>query len=466
MHTATATSAATPTGAPSHAERHRFTPPVGPIDGWLDGDLVRATGIRYATAGRFEKPRPVPDHTDTLDATTWSPTCPQNQSDDGDLLFSPLLRDLSVDEHCQYLSVTAPADVTPDSRLPVVVWIHGGSNVNGSGDSSLTDPGNLVREQRVVAVTVTYRLGALGYLGTDTRPQNLGLLDQAEALRWVRRNISAFGGDASTITALGESAGADAIAHLLAAFPNEPLMDRAILQSAPLGSRRSRDRLLPIVAKAISTVDDASTLDEILAVEEPILRSGLKPRAGTAGTMPFGVQYGHDPLPLEAEVEDAWRHVAPRVPILVTTMSHEFRLFTRGMPLVERVGRQGKASEAALMRLEEWGDRAVFTRGADELVELWRNAGGEALRCEIPWHAPGNPYGSAHGLDVLIQFGTRDIWEQARLVCGSRWENYVHAGTVLRAFIGAFAHGEDPGPGEQGVIERREEDCGTTADEG
>ena len=85
---------------------------------------------------------------------------------------------LDQSEDCQNLSITLPADLAPDERLPVMVWIHGGSYVSGAGDSIQYDATSLVSEQRVVFVAVTYRLGLLGYLGGPSRPANLGLLDQ------------------------------------------------------------------------------------------------------------------------------------------------------------------------------------------------------------------------------------------------------------------------------------------------
>lgn len=321
----------------------------------------------------------------------------------------------------------------------------------GAGDSSITDPALLVREQRVVVVTVTYRLGALGYLGTAHRPANRGLLDQAEALCWVRRNIGAFGGDPRRVTAMGESAGADAIAHLLAAFPDEPLADRAILQSPPLGIRRRRDRMTRAATRVVRALDAGSSIEELLAVEKPVFRAAL--RHGMVGSMPFGVQYGHHPMPPEDHIEAAWAAVAPRVPILVGTMGTEFTLFSRQTPAIQRLARSARVDRSVIEPIERWGSRTVFTEGVDELAALWSAAGGDALRYEIPWAAPGNPYRSPHGMEVILQFGTRAVWEGASVVRGSRWEEFAHAGQVLRAAWGAFAHGEEHVPGERGVLE-------------
>jgi para-nitrobenzyl esterase len=103
---------------------------------------------------------PEPPADGPVDATAWSPACPQPHDAGADILIGPgVLGELPFDEHCQRLSVTAPADAEPDERLPVMVQIHGGAYVYGAGDAPLNDPAALVREQRVVAVTVTYRLG-------------------------------------------------------------------------------------------------------------------------------------------------------------------------------------------------------------------------------------------------------------------------------------------------------------------
>ena len=131
--------------------------------------------------------------------------------------------ELPGSEDCQRLSITMPADLADDERVPVMVWLHGGSYTSGSGDLAIFDAKALVAENRVIVVSVTYRLGLFGYLATGTgRPANLGLLDQLEAFRWVQRNIGAFGGDPGRVTAFGQSAGGDAVAHLMAT-PEAPV---------------------------------------------------------------------------------------------------------------------------------------------------------------------------------------------------------------------------------------------------
>ncbi|GAA5100254.1 carboxylesterase family protein [Nocardia iowensis] len=158
------------------------------------GDVVRALSIPYARAERFSPPVQVVRYEARVYAFERAPASPQLPPK----LFDKLIGsdDLRTDEHCQRLSVTVPADVGDNERLPVLVWIHGGGNVAGAGDLAQYDPCALVVEQRVVVVTVTFRLGMFGFLGNGTEvPANLGLLDQLTALRWIRDNIAAFGGD-------------------------------------------------------------------------------------------------------------------------------------------------------------------------------------------------------------------------------------------------------------------------------
>jgi para-nitrobenzyl esterase len=171
------------------------------------------------------------------DATHFGPACPQPPSPQGSLY-----RDLPevADEDCLFLNVWAPADAV---EAPVMVWIHGGSLRVGHTSSGLYE-GSALARHGVVVVTVAYRLGVLGYLAhtelSAESPQgvsgNYGLLDQIEALRWVRENIAAFGGDAGKVTLFGESAGALSIVALMTSPLAAGLFHKVILQSSYLMS--------------------------------------------------------------------------------------------------------------------------------------------------------------------------------------------------------------------------------------
>lgn len=144
-------------------------------------------------------------------------------------------------EDCLYLNIWRP---TGTKKYPVMVWFHGGAFTGGAGNTPLYD-GEALTRRGVIVVTVNYRLGILGYLAhpdlSNESPGhvsgNYGLQDQVEALRWVKRNIVAFGGDSANITLFGQSAGALSIGYLLAAPAAKGLFDRAILQSGtPYGN--------------------------------------------------------------------------------------------------------------------------------------------------------------------------------------------------------------------------------------
>lgn len=149
-----------------------------------------------------------------------------------------------------------------------MVWIHGGSYVAGAGDAPAYNPSSLVSEQGVIVVSVTYRLGVLGYLGGNGRPANLGLLDQLVALKWVRRNIAAFDGDPKQVTLFGQSAGGDAVAHLMAVQGARALFRRAIIQSPPLGISRGREKMEKAMVSAASVLSSRTPIGELLAAQD------------------------------------------------------------------------------------------------------------------------------------------------------------------------------------------------------
>lgn len=198
----------------------------GPIRGTAEAGIVRFLGIPFAAPPvgnlRFRPPEHPSPWVEPLETRAFGPSCPQRM--DGAL---------TGDEDCLQLNVWAPASPGPH---PVMVWIHGGAFIQGSATLDLYD-GAPFAEAGVVLVTVNYRLGTLGFLSdaafTDEAGTagNYGLLDQIQALAWVQRNISAFGGDPSQLTVFGESAGGSSTCALMAMPAADSLFQRAIIQS-------------------------------------------------------------------------------------------------------------------------------------------------------------------------------------------------------------------------------------------
>ena len=166
------------------------------------------------------------------------------------------------DEDCLSLNVWTPGT---DGTRPVMVWIHGGGFINGSGASALYDGSRLATRGDVVVVTVNYRLGVLGFLAHRELADdacggaagNWGLLDQVAALRWVRDNVTAFGGDPGNVTIFGESAGGMSVADLLVMPSARGLFRRAIVQSGPPNAT-TIERAEAVAAKLVAELGVAS----------------------------------------------------------------------------------------------------------------------------------------------------------------------------------------------------------------
>src|ERR1700758_3182403 len=181
---------------------------------------------------RWRAPQPVQKWQGVRDVAEWGPRCVQS-SRLGDL--DPLNK--RMDEDCLYLNVWTPATSSSQS-LPVMVWVHGGSNLNGAGSQPEFD-GSHLASKGVVVVTINYRLDVFGFLahpeltkesGTNSSG-NYGLLDQIAALKWVQNNIRAFGGDPNQVTLFGESAGAIDVSLLMASPLTKGLFRRVIGES-------------------------------------------------------------------------------------------------------------------------------------------------------------------------------------------------------------------------------------------
>ena len=418
-----------------------FTPPCGPVVGWTDGRVRRATGIRYATADRFAPPAPAPDWQQPVPATDWPPVCPQPPTPALDAIIGNQLEGRRADEHCQFLSVTLPADLEAGEALPVLVWVHGGSYTSGAGDMPITDPAALVAEQRVVVVGVTYRLGLFGYLGDRRgRPANLGLLDQLEALRWVQRNIAAFGGDPRRVAVVGESAGGDAVAHLMATPDAATLFSRAILQSPPLGIARRREQMTAAMAAAAEHVTADMSAAEVVALQ-PDVAAESAPFGLIAG-MPFGTQYGHPPLPAEDAVDDAWDRVAPDVEILIGHTADEATFFLPGAPALQRWIALPVLGRLVARVVVGYATAVVYARPVRRFARRHTAAGGRAHTYVVSWSAPGNPYGAAHAIDLALLFGDQQAWAPAALVRGASWEEIDGHARQVRQVWADFARGE------------------------
>lgn len=236
------TSPASPALPQPPTSRPTLTVTEGRLEGLVvDGapDVRAFLGVPYAAAptgsNRWRAPGPALPWPGTRDAREFGPACIQS----GDALLGSAGLERSS-EDCLTLNVWTATQPGRD-RLPVMVWIHGGGYLQGASSQRVYDGASLAR-RGVVVVTLNYRLGPLGFLAhpelsaeAEARTSgNYALLDQIEALRWVRRNIARFGGDPGRVTLSGQSSGAGCVNALLVAPLAQGLFHRAILQSGSL----------------------------------------------------------------------------------------------------------------------------------------------------------------------------------------------------------------------------------------
>jgi para-nitrobenzyl esterase len=331
---------------------------AGPIRGSDDGVVARWTGLRYAAAPvgarRWRAPIPPQPWTDVADATGFGPICPQPKSP------VPLGEGTRADEDCLFLNVWAPSG---RRELPVLVWVHGGAYIFGSGSQPLYD-GRVLAGDGVVVVTLNYRLGALGFLelgglgGHERFDTNLGIRDVLRALEWVRDNIAGFGGDPGQVTLFGESAGAGIVTTLLSVPAATGLFSRAIAQSSPATSAydtgRARAVAELVLAKAGVGVDRARSLPVEALVDAAAHAFDHVP-SNNPGTLAFAPIVDGDLVP-DYPVKAAREGRTHPVPLIIGTNRDEAALF--------------RWMKSPLMPIAPKTIRAMFEEIANEQPEL------------------------------------------------------------------------------------------------
>lgn len=398
-----------------------------------DDGLVRARGLRYGTAGRFTRAEPTPPWEGVLDATRAGAACPQRPSRVS-WMTGPFLDGLRMDEDCLVLTVTAPAAA---SDLPVMVWLHGGAYVSGSGESAKYDAAPLARDGDVVVVNVSYRLGTFGYLAPPGAPDgiNLGLTDQILALRWVRDNIGAFGGDPANVTVFGQSAGGDSVVKLMLTEEATGLFHRAIVQSAPLGLGDERADLAgamrSALADALAGVDPLRATPQQLLDAQTAAASWAQPVEMIGALMPFAPLLGHDPLPSAADLPGYLADAAARIELLVGHTRDDAAPFVAMHP-----------EFADLPDLTE----VIFGAPAAELAARWNDLGGRAATYRFEWTPDDAPLGACHCLELPFLFGSPEAWADAAMLGPERGVDDALAAEMRRCWAGFARDGVDALP--------------------
>jgi len=343
-------------------EPHQVLTRQGVLEGVTEetsyGETLTFKGVPYATPPigplRLRAPQPPLGWEGVYRADHFGASCPQRG----------LLTDRSAeqDEDCLTLNLWRPVDVERDEGrggvgLPVMVWVHGGGFLQGSGSAGLYNGARLARRGGVIVVTLNYRLGVLGFLNTrrlegERRDQaNFGLQDQLMALGWVQENIERFGGDPTNVTLFGESAGGFSICALLASPQAEGLFSKAIIQSGggcnglltleePLNPASTLELRAEAIIRAIGCVDEAGELmtgGSLRSCLEEAPVEALLDASDASGKSLLGLDQLGPAQDRELIIGRADQMIRegqrPSLPVIIGSNSAEMSLFTLTVPV-------------------------------------------------------------------------------------------------------------------------------------
>ncbi len=321
----------------------------GRLRGSIEDGLSVFKGIPFAAAPagdlRFRAPQPPAKWEGVRDATAFGASCPQPAPmPAANSVFAGMFSAAAAEtgEDCLNLNVWTPG--LDGARRPVMVWIHGGGYRTGNGSSPMYSGAGLAKRGNVVVVTINYRLGALGFLHLpELGGSNFGLLDQVAALRWVKDEIAAFGGDPANVTVFGESAGGKSVETVMATPKSRGLFSRAILESTydpamdEAGSISLAEQLLAKLGIGRNEPDKLRALsarqvvDAQVAAAEEQMRVGGGMAGGGLGGRGFGPTVDGDVLPkhpLQAALDGDFKDI----PAIIGTNLDETKLFGAMMP--------------------------------------------------------------------------------------------------------------------------------------
>ncbi|MEV8636587.1 carboxylesterase family protein [Streptosporangium sp. NPDC051023] len=395
----------------------------------IDG-ITAYLGVPYAAPPfgelRFAAPAPPEPWDGVRDATGFGPTVPKADYVD---MYVPLFPEVVVPgEECLNLNVW-----TPDgSGLPVLVWIHGGAFTNGSNSVPEYDGTSFARHG-IVVVSVNYRLGAEGFVYLDGAPANRGLLDQVAALRWVRKNIEAFGGDPDRVTVAGQSAGAWCVQTLLSMPQAKGLFQRAIAQSGGAQHYLNADQGRLVAGELAARLSVEPTRDDFAKLDPAVVAVAVRDLIGEIQGAPDPAKWGDLALSsqpyaptVDGEVLEnpPLPFLDPDVALLTGTTAEEARL------ILVASGAIGLIDETLLLQ-----SASAYGLGADD-VDIYRKArpdatpgdllsaivsdwyfripairsaeahGADSWVYQFDWASP--TLGSGHGVDLPFAFHTLD----------------------------------------------------------
>lgn len=452
-------------------ERTNVRTKQGALRGVAGDGFVVFRGVPYAAppvnALRFAPPQPAEPWQGVRDASAHGKIAPQNPSRLAHVMGH---FEREHDEDCLSLTIWVPEGGA--ERLPVVVWLHGGAFTTGAGSLDWYSGESFARAG-VIVVGVNYRLGALGFLHLPgLSPGNLGLLDQLAALRWVRENIAAFGGDPHQITLMGQSAGGASIGSLFAMRDAQGLFRRAILQSPALqrlnlstdDATENAGRLLEVLRVPADQPEKlrAVKVADILAAQGELARRGKR---FADPVTPFRPVLDGKIVPQDS-IAAAKAGASAGIDILIGTTREEMAAFYTMDDSVPKApeaqiraqfdhvfGAEGRAhyDEYRRLRLDQRPAAALADLYSDllfrgpslKLAEAQAEHRRPAYVFQFDWQSPSG-FEACHCLELPFTFDNLAHWQGAPMLKGGDQAAMARLARIMnRAWI-AFAKTGNP----------------------
>ena len=470
----------------------------GKLEGSTEGGQFVFKGIPYAAPPvgklRWHPPQPAASWNGVRPAKEFGPIAPQNTLPGSDLMAN-LMATERRDENCLFLNIWTPG--IDDARRPVMVWIHGGAFVIGSGSQDMFRGNTLAANKNIVLVTINYRMGALGFMnlkeitgGSIPATGCEGLLDQIAALDWVHDNIESFGGDPDNVTVFGESAGSMSIGDLMSMPAARGRFQKAIMESGGANTVSSLESGVSAAEEFLRILDvRAQDTDALYSVKvEQIMDAqealGFIMRERDGRITPFQPVVDGTVMP-EVPIEAIRKGVASHIKTLAGTNLDEFKLFNVMNPGFRKINEAGMIAQVETMIPADHVSRMITSYRAARknrgeavepgdiltaiqsdlmfripvlhLVEAQCHSGQGAYNYLFNWKSPAlrGRLGACHALEIGFVFGNYE-----KSFCGAGPDADALSQRMQDAWA-AFAHTGNPSSESLGVWEPYG-DCRTT----